>query len=45
MPTGGLSAWNRLRGHVDLMLFSVNIRQIVLKAFITEPNRKKGRRT
>ena len=42
MPTSGLSAWNRLRGHVDLMLFSVIITRIVSKAFITEPNRKES---
>jgi thioredoxin-dependent peroxiredoxin len=40
MQTDGLSVWNRLRGHVDLILFSVNIKKIVLKALITEPNQK-----
>jgi len=40
MPTGGLSVWNRLRGHVDLIRFSVNIKKIVLKALITEPYQK-----
>jgi thioredoxin-dependent peroxiredoxin len=40
MPTGGLSVWNRLRGHVDLILFSVNIMTTDLKALITEPNQK-----
>jgi thiol peroxidase len=40
MPTGGLSAWDHLRGHVDLMLFSVNLKKIVLKALIFEPNQK-----
>jgi thiol peroxidase len=40
MPAGGLSVWNRLRGHVDLILFSVSIKKIVLKALITEPNQK-----
>ena len=34
MPTDGLSVWNRLRGHVDLMLFSVNLKKIVFKANI-----------
>ena len=40
MPTDGLSVWNRLRGHVDLMLFSVNLKYIYFRTLLFGPNPK-----
>lgn len=39
-----MSVWNRLRGHVDLMLMSVNLEKIVLKALIFGPNHNQKER-